>query len=71
MCIALVVLFYPFMNQTKEVGDSRTHGGDLGELRSDLVAGFVAGFGIGNVDIPIFVGGWRVCVCVCVCVWME
>jgi len=38
-------------------GDPRTHGGDLGELRRDLVGDFVAGFGIGNADVPIFVGG--------------
>ena len=57
MCIALVVPFYPFTNQIKEVGDPRTHGGDLGELRRYFVGGFIAGFGIGNTDVPIFVGG--------------
>jgi hypothetical protein len=39
------------------VGDPRTHGGDLGDLRRDLVGDLVAGFGIGNADVPIFVGG--------------
>jgi hypothetical protein len=39
------------------VGDLRTHGEDLGELRRDFVEGFIAGFGIGNADVPIFVGG--------------
>ena len=35
-----------------------------GDLVEDLVEGdFVAGFGIGNADVPIFVGGLEVETC--------
>ena len=47
-------LLYLFMDRLEEVGDQWILGGDLG---GDLVGDFVAGFRIGNVDVPIFVGG--------------
>jgi hypothetical protein len=52
-CVALAVPFHLFTVQTKEVGDQRTLDGDLG----DSIGDFVTGFGIGNVDVPIFMGG--------------
>jgi hypothetical protein len=43
------------MDQIEEVGDRWTlEGGDSG---GDLVGDLVGGIGIGNVDVPIFVGG--------------
>ena len=47
-CAAQAVPFHLFMDPIKEVGDQWTLNGDLGD--------FVGGFG--NVDIPIWRGGW-------------
>src|SRR5882762_1494449 len=38
------------------VGDPRTHGGDLGDLKRDFGEGFIAGFEIGDVDVTIWRG---------------
>jgi hypothetical protein len=55
-CTALAAPFHLFTDRIKEVGDGWIlEGGDLG---GDLVGDHIGGFGIGNVDVPIWGGGW-------------